>query len=72
MPPDTNIVMIDLPPGASSADVVARAEKGGVLISEWNPTRVRGVAHLDVDAAAMAQAGAVVRAAITASAAAAR
>ena len=66
--PDTNIVMIDLPPGASSADVVARAEKGGVLISEWNPTRVRGVAHLDVDAAAMTQAGAVVRAAIKASA----
>lgn len=70
--PDTNIVMIDLPPGASSADVVERAAKDGVLISEWNPTRVRGVAHLDVDAAAMAQAGAVVRAAIMASAAAAR
>ena len=72
VPPDTNIVMIDLPPGAASADVVARAEREGVLISEWNPTRVRGVAHLDVDAAAMAQAGAVVRDAIQASVAARR
>ena len=72
VPPDTNIVMIDLPAGAASADVVARAERAGVLISEWNPTRVRGVAHLDVDAAAMAQAGAVVRDAIQASVAAAR
>jgi len=70
--PDTNIVMIDLPAGASSADVVARAERAGVLISEWSPTRVRGVAHLDVDAAAMVQAGTAVRDAIHASAAAAR
>jgi threonine aldolase len=69
VPPDTNIVMIDLPEGVSSADVVARAEKGGVLINEWNPTRVRAVAHLDVDAAAMAQAAAVVREAIEACAA---
>ena len=62
--PDTNIVMIDLPLGVTSADVIARAQDGGVLISEWNPTRVRAVAHLDVDAAEMAQAAAVVRAAI--------
>lgn len=64
--PETNIVMIDLPAGVSSADVVERTRKGGVLISEWNPTRVRGVAHLDVDASAMARAGAVVREAIAA------
>lgn len=69
VPPDTNIVMIDLPPGVSSVDVIARAEEGGVLISEWTPTRVRAVAHLDVDAAAMAQAAAVVREAIEACAA---
>ena len=69
IPPDTNIVMIDLPPGVSSGDVVARAQTGGVLISEWNPTRVRAVAHLDVDAAAMAQAAVVVREAIEACAA---
>lgn len=72
VPPETNIVMIDLPPGVSSTSVLARASDGGVLISEWNPTRVRAVAHLDVDAAAMAQAGAVVRAAIVACAAAVR
>lgn len=64
--PETNIVMIDLPSGVESSDVVARARKAGVLISEWNPTRVRGVAHLDVDAEAMSRAGAVVREAIVA------
>ncbi len=72
VPPETNIVMIDLPPGVSSTSVLAHASDGGVLISEWNPTRVRAVAHLDVDAAAMAQAGAVVRAAIVVCAAAVR
>jgi threonine aldolase len=70
--PDTNIVMIDLPAGVSSDDVIGRAEQGGVLISEWSPTRVRAVAHLDVDAAAMARAAVVVREAIEACAAAAR
>ena len=66
--PETNIVMIDLPLGVASTDVIERARVGGVLISEWNPTRVRGVAHLDVDAEAMARAGAVVRDAIIAAA----
>lgn len=66
--PETNIVMIDLPAGVASSDVVVRARKGGVLISEWSPTRVRGVAHLDVDAEAMARAGVIVRDAITAAA----
>ncbi|MES2177173.1 MAG: GntG family PLP-dependent aldolase [Gemmatimonadota bacterium] len=62
--PDTNIVMIDLPSGLSSGMVATRAAENGVLISEWNPTRVRAVAHLDVSAAEMMQAAAVVRAAI--------
>jgi len=62
--PDSNIVMIDLAEGVSSATVVARAEQGGVRISEWNPTRVRAVAHLDVNAADMTRAAEVVRAAI--------
>ena len=69
VPPDTNIVMIDLQPGVSSIDVIARAKEGGVLLGEWTPTRVRAVAHLDVDAAAMAQAAIVVREAIEACAA---
>ncbi|MEO8337739.1 MAG: GntG family PLP-dependent aldolase [bacterium] len=64
VPPDSNIVMIDLADGVSSASVVARAEEGGVRISEWSPTRVRAVAHLDVTAADMEHAAAVVRAAI--------
>jgi threonine aldolase len=64
VPPDSNIVMIDLADGVSSAAVVARAGQGGVRISEWNPTRVRAVAHLDVNAADMARAAEIVRAAI--------
>jgi threonine aldolase len=62
--PDSNIVMIDVAEGGSSANVVARAAKDGVLISEWSPTRVRAVAHLDVNAADMRRAAAIVRAAI--------
>ena len=62
--PDTNIVMIDLPRGVAASDVAARAAAGGVLITEWSSTRVRAVAHLDVDANAMLRAGEVVRAAI--------
>ena len=66
--PETNIVMIDLPAGVTSSDVIERARKGGVWISEWSPTRVRGVAHLDVDGPAMARAGVIVRDAIAAAA----
>lgn len=69
VPPDTNIVMIDLPPGVTSGDVVATAKEGGVLLSPWNATRVRAVAHLDADAAAVTRAGEIVRAAIEQSAA---
>ena len=68
VPPDTNIVMIDLPAGATSGDVVARAKADGVLISPWSNTRVRAVAHLDADRAAMTRAAEVVRAAIERSA----
>jgi threonine aldolase len=50
VPPDTNIVMIDLPPGGSSASVAAAARACDVLVSEWSPTRVRLVTHLDVSA----------------------
>jgi threonine aldolase len=64
VPPDTNIVMIDLPAGIDSAAVVAAAKDAGVLISPWSASRVRVVAHLDADAAAMDRAAEVVRAAI--------
>ncbi len=69
VPPDTNIVMVDLPTGVTSAAVVARAAREGVLIDAWHATRVRAVAHLDVDAEGMRRAAAVVRAAIDACAA---
>jgi threonine aldolase len=64
VPPDTNIVMIDLPAGVTSADVTARAKAAGVLISPWHNTRVRAVAHLDADTAAVVRAAEVVKGAI--------
>lgn len=68
VPPDTNIVMIDLPSGMTSADVTSRARESDVLVSPWSGTRVRAVTHLDADRAAVTRAGAVLRAAIEASA----
>ena len=62
--PDTNIVMVDLPAGVASAEVVAQAREGGVLITPWSGTRIRAVAHLDVDEGAMLRAAHVVREAI--------
>jgi threonine aldolase len=52
VPPDTNILMVDLAPGQQAADVVARAKKGGVLVIPWGLTRIRCVMHLDIDDAA--------------------
>lgn len=57
--PDTNIVMVDLPPGVSSAGVVAAAAADGVLVTPWSPTRIRAVTHLDVSAADVERAGGV-------------
>ena len=48
VPPDSNIVMIDLAPGLSAHDVARRAREQGVLVAPWTPTRVRAVMHLDV------------------------
>lgn len=56
VPPDTNIVMMDLPPRLSAPAVVARAREAGVLVTPWNATRVRAVLHLDIDDAACADA----------------
>jgi len=64
VPPDTNIVMIDLPPDVTSTAVVDRARAEGVLITPWNASRVRVVTHLDVDAPAVGRAAEVVRSAI--------
>jgi threonine aldolase len=62
--PDTNIVMVDLPDGVSSTDVVSAAREQGVLLSPWHASRVRAVTHLDVDGASAASAGRTVRAII--------
>lgn len=59
VPPDTNIVMIDCPPGVAASDVVAAAKGEGVLLSGWHATRVRAVFHLDVDLAAARRAATV-------------
>jgi threonine aldolase len=64
VPPDTNIVMIDLPDGVSSAAVVSAARESGVLITPWHVSRVRAVTHLDADTASVARAADVVRTAI--------
>ena len=60
VPPDTNIVMIDLAPGQDAFAVVDAVARCGVLTSPWSATRVRAVFHLDVDADAARRAGEVV------------
>ena len=61
VPPDSNIVMVDLPPGQDAFAVVAEAARCGVLLSPWSATRVRAVFHLDVDAKGAERAGEVMR-----------
>ncbi len=58
--PDTNIVMIDLPPGCEAKAVEERAATQGVLISAWTRTRVRAVFHMDVDDAGTEKAARVI------------
>lgn len=53
VPPDTNIVMIDLPPSIAAGEVVARMAERGVRLTAWSPRRVRAVTHLDVGRAAV-------------------
>ena len=53
VPPETNIVMIDV---NDASEVVAKLKERGVLMSQFTPTRVRAVTHLDVDTAAIEQA----------------
>ena len=48
VPPDTNIVMVDLPGGVTSAPLIAKAAERGVLLNPWSPSRIRAVTHLDV------------------------
>jgi threonine aldolase len=66
VPPDTNIVMLDLPAGVSAFDLVGRCAERGALITPWWPTRIRAVTHLDVSEAQVREAGAIVKAALEA------
>lgn len=62
VPPDTNIVMIDLPAGADAEAMVSTAGAQGVLIATWSRTRLRAVFHLDVDDRGTDDAARIVRA----------
>ena len=64
VPPDTNIIMVDLAAGVTSESVVARAKEAGVMITEWSPSRVRAVTHLDAGTDDVLRAAEIVRAAI--------
>jgi len=59
VPPDSNIVMIDLPARIDAATVAARAKEFGVLISMWHAKRIRVVTHLDASTADVETAGRV-------------
>jgi threonine aldolase len=53
VPPDTNILLLDLLPPLPDAETVLKALAGrGVLGGAFGPRRVRLVTHLDVDVAA--------------------
>ncbi|MBC8087195.1 MAG: aminotransferase class I/II-fold pyridoxal phosphate-dependent enzyme [Phycisphaerae bacterium] len=56
VPPETNIVMIDLPYPMAN-DIVREAANAGVHLSAWTPSRVRGVTHLDAPVHLTAEAG---------------
>src|SRR5512146_274694 len=59
VPPDTNIVMIDLPAGLTVDPVAAAVAEEDVRVAEWSATRIRVVTHLDVSNADCQRAGEV-------------
>lgn len=62
--PETNIVMLDLPPGAAPAAVLESLARRGVWLTQFGPSRLRAVTHLDVDDAGIERAGAALAAAL--------
>jgi threonine aldolase len=59
--PETNIVMIDLVrEGDTSETVIPRLGAAGLRVERFGPRRLRAVAHLDVDDAAIARAADIV------------
>jgi len=59
---ETNIVMIDIDPPAST--VIAGVRRRGVLLGAAAPQRIRAVCHLDVDRAAIGRAAEAIIAAV--------
>jgi threonine aldolase len=62
VPPDTNIVMIDLPEQKPAAEVARAAMERGLLVSVWTASRVRVVTHLDASEADVDEAARIMRA----------
>jgi threonine aldolase len=60
VPPDTNIVMLDLPTSIDAFAVVAEAARRDVLLTPWSSSRIRAVTHLDVGESAVRHAATVV------------
>lgn len=60
VPPDTNIVMIDLGVGVQASVVAAAIAADGVRVSVWTATRLRAITHLDATRAQVEQAAHVV------------
>jgi threonine aldolase len=64
VPPDSNIVMIDLAPNLDPLDVAQRTREEGVLVAPWSQSRIRVVLHLDVSETDAEHAGDVIRRAL--------
>jgi threonine aldolase len=58
--PETNIVMLDVPPSMNAFAIVGDLARRDVYVTPWSATRIRAVTHLDVDAAAVEAAAGVV------------
>ena len=63
--PETNIVMIDLPPGMTADAVAATLAARGILVAAWHATRIRAVTHLDATADDVRRAAGTIRDVLT-------
>jgi len=48
VPPDTNIVMLDLPASRDAYEIVKAAAAQDVHLVPWSKTRIRAVFHLEI------------------------
>jgi threonine aldolase len=61
VPPESNIVMIDLPERHHTARVTKAAAARGVRVGAWTSSRLRAVMHLDVSREEVERAGHILR-----------